>query len=917
MNPEDWSRIEPLLDQLLDLEPPDRQARLAALAADDAVLAARLRSLLTTSTGPEEDLLSRPLDDVVSLLLHEHVIPSRVGERVGPFRITAQIGHGGMGAVYEAERVEGGFAQHVAVKVLKRGLDSEQVVRRFLAERQILARLDHPHIARLMDGGITTDGLPWFAMERVDGRPLTEDVAERARSLPECLELLLEVCDAVAFAHTQRIVHRDLKPSNVLVDARGQVKLLDFGIAKLLDSTEEKLTRTDMVVMTPSYAAPEQLGGLPVTTATDVWQLGRLMTEVLPRPLPRDLERILARASHEEPERRYPAADALSSDLRRFLAGQPILARGDSLAYRTARWAVRRRRDLAIASVAIVATLGLALVFWRVGTRGGPSGGPLPFFEEPLRFHRVSTFPGSHRQASFSPDGRSIAFVTEDATGAPQVWTKDLEGADPVQRTRDTRGAHRPRWSPRGDQIVYDVPGQGIWSVPPFGGTARQLTSQGFNANLSPDGGQLVYEVDAFLWTARADGTGSRRIAGGGGNAVEKEYAFVESAPAFSPDGREVVYFQDHDTPIAGDLWTVPISGGAPRRRTSDDVTTSHPVWMPDGSGIVYSSARRGGLTLWFVPSGGSEPQPLTTGTGEDTEAAISRDGRRLIYTNARNLLRLMWLDPRTGVRRQLLENRSVLTHPSFSPDGNRLAVFQGEGRHSIHLWTLRTDGSDLRQLTGPPSNEVLPNWSADGRTIFHYRLPPNPGFLQVPAEGGPAEMIVPGWRFTTQHGAHVSPDKRSVAYTVLEHGSLRESRVRDLQTGAERPLAQPILWPRWSPEGTLLAGRNRERQLVLCPSSGAACRRLGVEGSEPRWSRDGRQIYFVRYAGYHGSRDPRVVPLWKVGVDGSAPTHVADLDGPSPLHFFYDVSPTGEIAWASFVAGRQELWLADLPPRR
>jgi Tol biopolymer transport system component len=162
-----------------------------------------------------------------------------------------------------------------------------------------------------------------------------------------------------------------------------------------------------------------------------------------------------------------------------------------------------------------------------------------------------------------------------------------------------------------------------------------------------------------------------------------------------------------------------------------------------------------------------------------------------------------------------------------------------------------------------------------------------------------------------------VSPDNRRAAYSVLEHGTPVATRVRELEAGAELELARPILWPRWSPDGTLLAGRSRDRELVLCPASGAACRSLGLDGTEPRWSADGREIYFVRYSGYQGSRDPRVIPLWKVGADGSKPTHVADLEGPSARDFFYDVAPSGAIAWASFVAGRQELWMADLSRAR
>ena len=214
-----WKRAEPVLDELLELEPAARAARLEALAASDAALAKQMRELL--AAAETEEFLTSPAAAVAALLgAAVDAVPSRLGERMGPFRINYEIGRGGMGAVYAAERVEGGFEQQVAVKVLKRGMDSEHVVRRFLAERQILARLEHPHIARLLDGGVTDDGLPWFALEHVDGRPITEQVE---RPLAERLRLFLDVCAAVTFAHGQRVVHRDIKPSNVLVSSSGEV----------------------------------------------------------------------------------------------------------------------------------------------------------------------------------------------------------------------------------------------------------------------------------------------------------------------------------------------------------------------------------------------------------------------------------------------------------------------------------------------------------------------------------------------------------------------------------------------------------------------------------------------------------------------------------------------------------------------
>jgi serine/threonine protein kinase len=295
---EAWARLEPVLDELLDLEPPLRLERLAQLAAADASLAREVGAALTAA---ERDGGLPRLDELVAAVFAEPLgegESSRHGERVGAFVLGAELGRGGMGTVYAAERADGGFEQQVAIKLSRRGVGAEELRRRFVAERRILARLEHSNIARLVDGGVTADGLPWFAMERVDGVPITRWAEERRLGLPERLALFLAVCDAVAFAHERQVVHRDLKAANVLVDGAGRVKLLDFGIAKLLDESEEGLTRAG-APMTPRYAAPEQRQGANVTPATDVWQLGRLLDELLPKTPPRPVARIVARASEE------------------------------------------------------------------------------------------------------------------------------------------------------------------------------------------------------------------------------------------------------------------------------------------------------------------------------------------------------------------------------------------------------------------------------------------------------------------------------------------------------------------------------------------------------------------------------------------------------------------------------------------
>ncbi|HSJ63030.1 MAG TPA: serine/threonine-protein kinase [Gemmatimonadaceae bacterium] len=285
---ERWRRMEELLDQALELPTGERRALLDEQCRGDAELRADLEALLQAdalATG----FLDDSADSYAALLLQdedtdESSSGASPGDLIGAYRILHLLAQGGMGAVYLAERADGQFEQRVALKLVRRGLNTEEVHRRFIAERQILARLNHPHIARLLDGGRTASGQPWFVMEYVEGETLTGWCDARQLALTRRLELFEQVCEAVRYAHQNLVVHRDLKPSNILVTADGTVKLLDFGIAKLLHTEPEiETTRTEFGVraMTPEYAAPEQIRGEPVTTAVDVYALGAVLYELL------------------------------------------------------------------------------------------------------------------------------------------------------------------------------------------------------------------------------------------------------------------------------------------------------------------------------------------------------------------------------------------------------------------------------------------------------------------------------------------------------------------------------------------------------------------------------------------------------------------------------------------------------------
>ena len=363
-----WDEVRDLFHAASEAPPQQREDMLAN--ANDEVRK-EVESLLAAHDQPGE-FLDRSVWDFIDA----HEGQRLAGSLIGPYRIVRPLGQGGMGTVFLAIRESGDFAQRVAIKLVRGG---ETLVQRFRQERQILAALDHPNIARLIDGGTTGDGLPYLVMEYVDGTPIDEFA--RALSTTEKLKLFLQLCDAVQYAHRSLVIHRDIKPGNVLVTADGTPKLLDFGIAKLA-SPETRPDATATRLMTPEYASPEQLLGRQVTTATDVYSLGVLLFELLTgvkpfvsekrtptseaprasthaRALRGDLDTILACALDVDAQRRYGSIERFADDVRRHLSGHPVLARPATFAYRASKF-VRRNKLMVAAGAAIMVVTAIA-----------------------------------------------------------------------------------------------------------------------------------------------------------------------------------------------------------------------------------------------------------------------------------------------------------------------------------------------------------------------------------------------------------------------------------------------------------------------------------------------------------------------------------------------------------------------------
>lgn len=424
---ERWQRVSDIVADALEVaDPARRRAFVEAACGDDSALNAEVGQFLRLADSDAHTLertqVAQQVRDALAQGLGSDGADKPevawIGRRLGAWEIVAEIARGGMGAVYEAVRADDAYQQDVAIKLIRDGRERPDVIERFVAERQILASLDHPNIARLLDGGSTAEGLPYFVMEYVDGEPITQYAQARALPLGQRLALFESVCSAVQFAHQRLVVHRDLKPGNILVTKDGVVKLLDFGIAKLVEADTGTALVTQQV-MTPAYASPEQVRGEAVTTATDIYALGVVLYELLtgtspyrskstqPLDLAReicegnpdvpssalsptllgsgaapalsasmlrrlrngvrgDLDNIVLMALRKEPERRYASAEQLADDVRRYQARLPVRARSDTFGYRASKFVSRNRWAVGFAVLAIVGLLGgIAATAWQ------------------------------------------------------------------------------------------------------------------------------------------------------------------------------------------------------------------------------------------------------------------------------------------------------------------------------------------------------------------------------------------------------------------------------------------------------------------------------------------------------------------------------------------------------------------------
>jgi len=694
-------------------------------------------------------------------------MPLESGTRLGAYEILAPLGAGGMGEVYRARDTR--LNRDVAIKVLPPEFSAHpNRVARFDREARLLASLNHPHIGAIY--GLEEAGkVPALVLELVEGETLGERVRRGSLPVPEALTIARQIADALEAAHAVGIIHRDLKPSNIKITPDGRVKILDFGIAKAIatsDSDPDVATATTLtightntgaVLGTVRYMSPEQTRGQTVDKRSDIWAFGCVLFEMLtgapafvrqtaadtsaavigaepawpslPAATPDGVRRLLLRCLQKDPRRRlHDIADA------RIEIEELLAAPAASIAERTSH----RRWSVALVVVAL-GMAGAVGALWAVRDRLGSSA---QRSRSDTRVTRLTDLVGLEESPAISPDGRSMAF-TAGVGGRRQLFVRLLAAGAPLKITHDAVDHEYPRWSPDSTSIVYFSPAapgelQGsLWEIPALGGPPRRIVNSLGGADVSGADGRLAFFrlSDGGIQLVTASGDGST-------SAVVSTFppATYYLYPRWSPDGKWIA-FQRGDS-IRFDVFVAPAAGGEPRQLTRDNNMMGGFAWLPDSSGIVYSSSRGGtmpylpALGLWEVALRDGQVRHVTSGEMSYVSPDISKSGTMLV--SRMKLQTDIWKFPIDGspaenVRRGVRLTRQtgqVLT-PTANPLDSEVAFLSDSGGHA-NLWVVNTESGELRQITHERDPAVamgVPVWSPDGRSIAFVSSRGNQGW--------------------------------------------------------------------------------------------------------------------------------------------------------------------------------------------
>ncbi|RPJ86810.1 MAG: hypothetical protein EHM18_04325, partial [Acidobacteria bacterium] len=808
MDKKRWQEVERLYSSAVERRPEDRATYLAEICPDPS-LRREVESLLLHGSEADDFLQTQALEAAVGALAYELVggeaSAALVGRTLSHYQILEKLGAGGMGIVYKAFDTR--LKRPTALKVLPPDRISDPDRKhRFVKEARAASALNHPNIVTIYDID-QAEGIDFIVMEYLAGATLDNRIPDQGIPIAEALEVGIQVADALAAAHSAGIIHRDLKPSNVMICDSGQVKILDFGLAKLVEEpsikagedsradSQQSTSRTGEGTIrgTVAYMSPEQAQGRKVDARSDIFSFGSLLFEMAcgqrafsgdsagsiiaaiirdePKPLgqiaagiPADFERVVRRCLRKEPERRFQSisdARVELQDIKEQLEAQrdagPLK---DSARPAGPAW-LPSVQGISGALV-VVATLIVGGVWW-----GLRSPEPLPKFS-PIQVTKSAGWEG---QPAFSPDGGRIAFASNE-TGNLEIFVTDWRGGTPQNLTENAAQDEYPTWFPDGSAIAFvsDRNGQtGIWKMSQLGRDPILLIPSGSQPAISPDGLRLAFVV--------AGGRGYSRIAVSPLAELtriqiltdDEDGPFDHRDPAWSPDGKSICYSTRHN------LWSIPASGGTAHPLTEQGELDTDPCWSPGGRFIYFTSYRGGTIALWREAIGWGRAERLTLGTGIESQPSLTGDGSRLAYSTEGPETSLVLRRRSTGTEVELSSQvRDRMA--SISPDNRSIAIVSSRWARDFQLGLQPLENGDvtgpLQPLTDQEGILSQPRFSHDGRWIAYYLIQSTSRDIWITSVSGGPPIQVTSSPASEGHPCW-SPDDSQLAFTSDQGGPL------------------------------------------------------------------------------------------------------------------------------------------------
>ncbi len=961
MNAERWKQIDELFDAVLEVPEKERESYLSSKCNGDEDLKREVLSLLAAQNQTINFMEISAMNLMGKAIADEKedfADNSLYNKTLGNYKIEKPLGVGGMGEVYLAHDTK--LNRKVALKILpKEFVSDDERVHRFELEARTVSALNHPYIVTVYDVG-KIENVHYIATEYVEGKTVRDLIGEKP-SLKETLSIISQTAEALDEAHRAGIIHRDIKPENIMVRPDGYVKVLDFGLAKLIETNDRKnntntQTMKGVIIGTLAYMSPEQIVGDRLDRRTDIWSLSVVLFEMLTGKnpfkgenrnatyqnilseeslhvselngkIPDDLDRVLVKALEKDADLRYQTASDLRADLkrvRRDIDSSPSLRNTGGTESRSKQTAKRNYLYYGFAVIFLL-LFGAGSWFLFIKPNYFKSGEAIEWSN--AKNIQLTNFSGIKGYPSLSPDGKSIVYTNETENGT-DIFQQRIGGKNPINLTADSKANDTmAAYSPDGKLIAFrsERSPAGIYVMEETGENVRRISDFGLHPSWSPDGKQIVVcdraaDVatthtipNSSLWVIDVE-TGSKKKLDTKGDAIQ---------PNWSPNGQRIVFWFVRDGHL-GELATIPADGGEPVTIAENEAMDWNPIWSPDGKYIFFGSDRSGSMNIWRAPideqSGKSNGNPESVGSPATyiRHLAFSRDGKTIAFIRyeTKSNLQTIAFDPATlkisGEAEMVTRGNQQLSHPELSPNGEQF-VFRGPGTTQEDIVIFNRDGSNPRNLTNDKFRDRTPHWSPDGKKIVSAS--DRSGKYQIwmlNADGSDLRQIT----FSEKTGASIpvlSPDGARLIYAEIDD-KIQTPFILDLTKSWDQQTSESLPPPPdFKGSYTVLDWSNDSKKLLLSFSdqlSGENSLRvfnfdtltyekMTDSGGYPIWLKDNRHFIFDRKKSLYicDTQTKKITELYK------PPTYEIQNA---------NISPDNKMIYFRYLQVDSDVWLLD-----